>query len=136
MFQVGGDIEDLESVLTNGQRRRPLGSGSCSALVKLLEGNKDLYVAQDTWNGYESMLRILKVYDFPWKTVPNGTGEMWGGSALLVCQGPSGLQLGRAEVLRGLRNFLNMDRPEHHSIDRLKERGVEKGSGRHSTLQG
>ena len=48
----------------------------------------------------------------------------------------SGLQLGGAEVLRGLRNFLNMDRPEHHSIDRLKERGVEKGSGRHSTLQG
>ena len=48
----------------------------------------------------------------------------------------SGLRLGRAEVLRGLRNFLNMDRPEHHSTDRLKERGVEKGSGRHSTLQG
>ena len=46
------------------------------------------------------------------------------------------LQLGRAEVLRGLRNFLNMDRPEHHSIDLLKERGVEKGSGRHSILQG
>ena len=35
----------------------------------------------------------------------------------------SGLQLGRAEVLRGLRDFLNMDRPEHHSTDRLKERG-------------
>ena len=48
----------------------------------------------------------------------------------------SGLQLGRVEVLRGLMNFLNMDRPEHHSIDRLKERGVEKGCGRHSTLQG
>ena len=48
----------------------------------------------------------------------------------------SGLQLGRAEVLRGLRNFLNMDRPEHHSTDRLKERGVEKGSGRYSTLRG
>ena len=47
-----------------------------------------------------------------------------------------GLQLGRAEVLRGLRNFLNMDRPEHHCIDRLKERGVEKGSGQHSILQG
>ena len=47
-----------------------------------------------------------------------------------------GLQLGRAEVLRGLRNFLNTDKPEHHSIDRLKERGVEKGSGRYSTLQG
>ena len=48
----------------------------------------------------------------------------------------SGLQLGRAEVLIGLRNFLNVDRPEHHSNDHLKERGVEKGSGRHSTLQG
>ena len=47
-----------------------------------------------------------------------------------------GLQLGRAELLRGLRTFLNMDRSEHHSIDHLKERGVEKGSGRHSTLQG
>ena len=38
--------------------------------------------------------------------------------------------------LRGLRNFLSTDKPEHHSIDRLKERGVEKGSGRHSTLKG
>ena len=46
----------------------------------------------------------------------------------------SGLQLGRAEVLRGLRNFLNTDKPEHHSTDRLKGRGLEKGSGRHSTL--
>ena len=35
-------------------------------------------------------------------------------------------QFGRAEVLRGLRNFLNMDRPEHHSIDRPKERGGER----------
>ena len=40
----------------------------------------------------------------------------------------SGLQLGRAEVLRGLRNFVNMDRQEHRSIDRLEERGVEKGN--------
>ena len=48
----------------------------------------------------------------------------------------SGLQLGRAEVLRGLRNFLNIDRPEHHSTDRLKERGVEKRNGRHSNLRG
>ena len=47
----------------------------------------------------------------------------------------SGLQLGRAEVLEGLRNFLSMDRPEHYSIVRMKERGVGKGRGRHSTLQ-
>ena len=36
------------------------------------------------------------------------------------------MKVGRAEVLRGLRNFLITDKPEHHSIDRLKERGVEK----------
>ena len=48
----------------------------------------------------------------------------------------SGLQLGRAEVLRGLTNFLNMDRPQHHCINHLKERGVEKGSSRHFTIQG
>ena len=48
----------------------------------------------------------------------------------------SGLQLGRAELLRGLRYFLNMDRPEHHSTDRLKERGLERGRGRHCTLRG
>ena len=53
-------------------------------------------------------------------------------TAYITC----GLQLGKAEVLRGLMKFLNMDRPEHHSIDRLKEREVEKGSGRHSTLHG
>ena len=51
-------------------------------------------------------------------------------------QTSSGLQIDRAEVIRGWRNFLNMDRPEHPSIDCLKERGVEKGSGRHSTLRG
>ena len=45
----------------------------------------------------------------------------------------SGLQLGRAKVLRCLRNFLNVDRAEHHSIDRLTKRGVEKRRGRHST---
>ena len=28
-----------------------------------------------------------------------------------------------------------MDRPKHHSIDHLKERGVEKRSGRHSILR-
>ena len=39
-------------------------------------------------------------------------------------------------MLRGLRNFLNMDRMEKHSTDRLKERGLQKGSGRHSTLRG
>ncbi|KAK7477434.1 hypothetical protein BaRGS_00031336 [Batillaria attramentaria] len=68
-FQVGGDAEDLESVLGKSNIERPLGSGSCSALVKLLPNNEDLYVAQDTWGTFQSMLRIIKVYDFPFKMV-------------------------------------------------------------------
>ena len=44
------------------------------------------------------------------------------------------LQHGKVEVLRGLRNFLNRDRPEHHSTAHLKERGVERGGDSPSTL--
>ena len=32
-------------------------------ILQLLDDNKDFYVSQDTWNGYESMLRYLKKYD-------------------------------------------------------------------------
>ena len=39
-------------------------------------------------------------------------------------------------VVYRLEATIPMDRPEHRSIDHLKERGVEKGSGRHSTLRG
>ena len=63
-------------------------------------------------------------------------GTEWEDRLAITSDITSGLWLGRAEVLRGLRNFLNMDRPESHSIDRLKERGMEKGTSRYSTLQG
>ena len=33
------------------------------------------------------------------------------------------LQLGRAKLHRGFRNFQNMDRPGHHDIGHLKEKG-------------
>ena len=64
------------------------------------------------------------------------SGNEWADRLVSTGDITSGLQLGMEEMLRGLRNFLNMDRPEHHSTDHLKERGVEKGSSRHSTLQG
>ena len=40
------------------------------------------------------------------------------------------LHLGKAEMLRDLRNFLNKEKPEPHSIDHLnlKGRGVEKSN--------
>ncbi|XP_071093734.1 putative phospholipase B-like 2 [Haliotis cracherodii] len=61
-FQYSGDLEDLEEVLHKPVPRRILGSGSCSALVKVLPGNEEIYVAQDTWTSFQNMLRILKRY--------------------------------------------------------------------------
>ncbi|KAK1892988.1 putative phospholipase B-like 2 [Dissostichus eleginoides] len=42
LFQMGGDLEDLESALNKSSLTQPLGSGSCSALIKLLPNNKEL----------------------------------------------------------------------------------------------
>ncbi|ESO82433.1 hypothetical protein LOTGIDRAFT_237030, partial [Lottia gigantea] len=67
ILQLSGDLEDLESVLHKPQKSHVLGSGSCSAIVKLTPGNKDLYVAQDTWTGFNEMLRVLKRYNFAYR---------------------------------------------------------------------
>lgn len=72
---MGGDLEDLESALNKSSKTRLLGSGSCSALIKLLPNNKDLLVSHDTWNTYQAMLRIMKKYIFAFKTSPLGTSE-------------------------------------------------------------
>ena len=48
-----------------------------------------------------------------------------------------GLTLGKTEVLRELRQTLKARMPPaHHSVERLQERGIERGSGRRSTLRG
>ena len=46
------------------------------------------------------------------------------------------LQLGRAEVMSGLKNFLGENRLKHHNIDCLKRRGVEKGGSQNFTEVG
>ena len=72
--QADGDLEDLEQALGKKQVRHVFGSGSCSALIKLLPGNKDLYISQVTWTSYAQMLRVFKLYDVPF-TVNGNTGE-------------------------------------------------------------
>ncbi len=72
LFQMGGDLEDLEAALNKSSRSGTVGSGSCSALIKFLPGRKDLLVSHDTWNNYQSMLRILKRYSFAYRTSPTG----------------------------------------------------------------
>ena len=48
----------------------------------------------------------------------------------------SGLLLGRSGVLRSLRYYLRAQSQGHHTIDRLEERGLERGSARRSSLKG
>ncbi|GIY08069.1 putative phospholipase B-like 2 [Caerostris extrusa] len=68
LLNVMGDLEDLEPLLNKTEKRRAFGSGSCSALIKLLPNNKDIYFAHDTWTSYSTMLRILKKYSFQFHT--------------------------------------------------------------------
>ncbi|MBN3300033.1 PLBL2 phospholipase, partial [Amia calva] len=79
LFQMGGDLEDLELALNKTAQSRTLGSGSCSALIKLLPGNKELLVSHDTWNNYQSMLRIMKKYSFAFRTSSQGGTPIPGG---------------------------------------------------------
>ena len=48
----------------------------------------------------------------------------------------SDMLLGRSEVLRNLRHYLQAGGQGHHAIDRLEQRGVERGSARRSTVEG
>jgi len=64
-MQVEGDLDGLEQALGRKTPLKMFGSGSCSAFVKLLPGNKDLLISHDTWGPYNSMLRIFKFYNLP-----------------------------------------------------------------------
>ncbi|XP_067135392.1 putative phospholipase B-like 2 [Centruroides vittatus] len=65
LFNLFGDLLDLEIILNKTDRNHIIDNGHCSALIKFLPGYKDLYVAHDTWNNYTTMLRILKKYVMP-----------------------------------------------------------------------
>ena len=60
------DLDDLEAAFAGGNTSssRFTGSGSCSALVKVLPDNSDLLIGHDTWTSYLNMIRIFKLYDF------------------------------------------------------------------------
>jgi hypothetical protein len=82
LMNIGGDLEDLDGVGTCNVSSTDTGAaamgvspeidpGHCSALVRLVAGNADVFVAQDTWSSLNSMLRIYKLYDFPFKLSSN-----------------------------------------------------------------
>ena len=74
-MQIGGDLESLQGALSEpGEvKDRVIGAGKCSALVKVLPGNAELYVSHDTWDDYQGMLRMYKLYDLKFSTSANGT---------------------------------------------------------------
>lgn len=75
-MQINGDLDALDSALSSKGEPEPpkvIGAGKCSALVKLLPGNAELFASQDTWNDYHSMLRIYKLYDLKFNTSANNS---------------------------------------------------------------
>lgn len=66
----GSDLGDIEQALGSG-RKKVKGSGSCSALVKLFDKNKELAISHVTWNDYLGMLRIYKFYNLSFHTTPS-----------------------------------------------------------------
>ena len=85
-------------------------------------------------------LKRIRLKDITWMYCPGHAGvkgneraDRLAGSATIQ----EGLLLGKSEVLRQLRKALQArDQAHHHSIDRLQERGVHKGSGRWLALRG
>eukprot|EP00729_Bicosta_minor_P011002 gene11002-15378_t len=77
LLNMGGDLEDLDGIGTcnvtaaaaaaaaDGSTPSPVfDKGRCSALVRLLDGNSDVLISQDTWSSLNSMLRMYKMVSF------------------------------------------------------------------------
>ncbi|XP_005336896.2 putative phospholipase B-like 2 [Ictidomys tridecemlineatus] len=88
LLQISGDLEDLEPALNKTRTRAVLGSGSCSALIKLLPGQRDLLVAHNTWNSYQHMLRIIKKYTFQFREGPHEDALLVPGNQMVFSSYP------------------------------------------------
>lgn len=88
-----GDLDDLAFALSM-PRETPEGlmfGEHCSGLVKLLPDLSDLYTAQVTWNSYQSMLRIQKMYVMNYMTSP-GSGVLIPGRKMSLSSYPAFVQ--------------------------------------------
>ncbi|XP_004690760.1 PREDICTED: putative phospholipase B-like 2 [Condylura cristata] len=88
LLQISGDLEDLEPALNKTRTKHVLGSGSCSALIKLLPGQSDLLVAHNTWNSYQHMLRVIKKYQFYFREGPQEASPLMPGNEVVFSSYP------------------------------------------------
>uniref|UniRef100_A0A2K6F1I0 Phospholipase B-like n=1 Tax=Propithecus coquereli TaxID=379532 RepID=A0A2K6F1I0_PROCO len=88
LLQISGDLEDLEPALNKTKTKASLGSGSCSALIKLLPGQSDLLVAHNTWNNYQHMLRVIKKYWFQFRKGPREDDPLVPGNKVVFSSYP------------------------------------------------
>jgi hypothetical protein len=70
LLNLGGDLEDLGNYESQTATRPDvaspvLGRGRCSAIIRLTDDNQDVFVSQETWTSLNTMLRVWKLYDFP-----------------------------------------------------------------------
>ncbi|RUS86577.1 hypothetical protein EGW08_005658 [Elysia chlorotica] len=104
-WQVGGDFETLlnlfptsSSSSSDQKVKTPdpmaMGTGHCSALLRLLPDYSDLYVAQDTWSDFSSMLRMLKRYSFEMIKFPEDPSTPAPGNTMTFSSYPGALYSG------------------------------------------
>ncbi|KAJ6642328.1 putative phospholipase B-like 2, partial [Pseudolycoriella hygida] len=95
LISTSGDMEDLEVMLGKPSNlKKLLGAGKCSALIKVLPNNADIYTSQVTWNELVSMIRILKHYDFGYHVLPKISSKLIPGRSSTFSSYPGTLQSG------------------------------------------
>ncbi|BHF74146.1 Putative phospholipase B-like 2 [Sparganum proliferum] len=100
LLQLSGDMSEVTTALglkealdkwRHAGREHHLPSPSCSALIKLLPGQEDVYISQVTWQGYSSMLKVAKFYSFAWRLTRDPESPLIPGGDTLFSSYPSTL---------------------------------------------
>ncbi|VDN99955.1 unnamed protein product [Rodentolepis nana] len=97
LLQLNADIGEITEALgvyddlkegPNGKSYF-LSRASCSALVKIFPEQKDIFISHNTWQGYESMLKVMKYYEFDWHLTRSPYSPKIPGDRMLFSSYPS-----------------------------------------------